>query len=65
VTHFDLQGLKKEEGHAKYEYNVTQGHLVHFVAKNLEELKRMQAVVEEEEDAMKFIPLGKDFHYHY
>jgi 2'-5' RNA ligase len=36
-----------------------------FVEKNLEELKRMQAVVEEEEDAMKFIPLGKDFHYHY
>jgi hypothetical protein len=35
------------------------------VEKNLEELKRMQDVVEEEEDAMKFIPLGKDFHYHY
>jgi len=30
VTHFHLQGLKKEEGYAKYEYNVTQGHLMHF-----------------------------------
>ncbi len=38
---------------------------MHFVDKNLEELKRRQDVVEEEEDAMKFIPLFEDFHYHY
>ncbi len=38
---------------------------MHLVEKNLEELKGMQDVVKEEEDAMKFIPLGEDFHYHY
>jgi hypothetical protein len=48
--------------------NIIQCHTRTFDAfcqKESRRIERMQDFVEEEEDAMRTIPLGEDFHYHY